>query len=165
MNDLEKGGESEIKKELPGNQETKTISPEEKIDSNIESLSETLSNNLENAEKEIQDVGGLEGIENTLKTMDSNKLLELQEKITLQEKNYAKAKRDLAFDAEISIPLISLIRDNSLGDKLKMFAGSLFLTGTGMGPLLVLVDGIKVLQEKIRLSLMKRKERKLNTLN
>ncbi|MBK9107327.1 MAG: hypothetical protein IPM92_02825 [Saprospiraceae bacterium] len=163
MEENKNGNETE--KKLNENPQLHEQSVEEKTDANIESLASTLDVNLRNAEKEIADVGGSEGIKNTLQSMDSAKLKELQDKITMQEKSYAKTKRDLAFFTEVSVPLIALLRDDILGDKLKSFAASLFITGSGMGPLLVMTTGIKAIQEKLKLSLLKRKESKLSTLN
>ncbi len=157
--------ESKINNEVTENsnekQEAPIISAEEKTEINIESSLNTLSNNLESVEKELNDVGGPEGVKNTLRSMDDNQLKELQNKITLLEKSYANSKRELAFYAELSIPPLALMHDNNLGDKLKTFAGSLFITGTGMGPLLTLTMGARALSEKIKLSFMKRKEKKL----
>lgn len=157
---------NELKKDFNENQEIPIKSAEEETEANIESSLNTLTNNLESVENELKNVGGPEGIENTLRSMDANQLKELQNKITLLEKSYKNTKSQLADFVELSIPPLALMHDSNVGNKLKTFAGSLFLTGTGMGPLLVLTMGARALNEKIKLSLLKRKEqKKLNTVN
>ncbi len=153
---------NEIHEKPTEKQEAPIESAEENIDANLDSSLNTLSNNLESVEKELNDVGGPEGVKNNLQSMDDNQLKELQNKIVLLEKSYANSKRQLVDYIELSIPPLALMGDGNVGDKLKTFAGSTFFTATGMIPLLALTTGARSLAEKIKLSLMKRKEKKLN---
>ncbi len=153
---------NEINERPTEKQEVLIKSAEENIDASLDSSLNTLSNNLESLESDLKSVGGEEGIKNTLQSMDDSQLKELQNKITLLEKSYANTKSQLADFTELSIPPLVLMRDNNFGNKLKTFAASVFITGTGMGPLLVLTMGIRAINEKIKLSLLKRKEKKLN---
>lgn len=160
---------NENENQLKENQKATQETSKDKTDSNIESLSKTLCNSLERVEIEIADVGGPDGIKDSIKTMSADKLNELQEKIRVQENNYSNTKQDLALFAEISNPFGRLIdiavEDDNLGDRLKRFTSSLFLTGTGTGPLMLLTSGIKAISEKIRLNALKKKANKLNSLN